>query len=231
MTTATEILEALGAILGASIARFGIAMVVGLALVVPALLIALARKAWADRRARDEKADGLAYRRGAWYAPNHTWLATRGPGELKVGLDDLARRILPSATAVELPRPGLRFRRGDPIAVVSAGKHTVHVAAPVDGTVVDVNSRVKRDPALVRRDPYGGGWLFSIAPVDAEYVKLPQGNEAVSWLRSEKVRLTRFVEDELGFAAADGGEAPPAAPATLGEEGWRKVVFSFLHAT
>jgi hypothetical protein len=38
------------------------------------------------------------------------------------------------------------------------------------------------------------------------------------------------VEDELGLAAADGGELVAPAPALLGEHGWRRVVASFLDA-
>ncbi len=48
--------------------------------------------------------------------------------------------------------------------------------------------------------------------------------------RAERRRLSSFVEEELGLAAADGGELVAPGPALLGEEGWRKLVASFLHA-
>ncbi len=230
MQTILSILEAAGTFVVALATRFGVFLATGLLLALPALAAALAWRSLARRRAHLARTDGLSWRRGAYYAPNHTWLAARGPGELSVGLDDLARRILPSATAVELPRPGLTCHRGDPIAVVRAGRHVVHIGAPVDGRVVHVNRRVRRDPELVRREPYGAGWLFTLAPDDAAYMRYPHGGEAETWLRSERMRLSRFVEGELGLAAADGGEVPAPGPATLGEEGWKRVVHAFLHA-
>ncbi len=231
MTSFIEALEALGSFLVGLAGRGALFLVGALALALPALAIALVWRAVEARRARAlAEAGGTRYRRGAYYAPNHTWLAPRSRGELEVGLDDLAQRLLPSATAVDLPRPGMQVHRGDPIAVVHAGGRAVRVCAPVDGTVLRVNPKVRRDPGLVKSEPYGRGWLFSVAPADSGYLKLPQDREADGWLRAERVRLAHLVEQELGVAAADGGELLAPAPSLLGEEGWRRVVQSFMHA-
>jgi glycine cleavage system H protein len=232
MTTLMEILEAVGTFILGTGGRFGLFFVAGLALLVPASAVALVIRAVQARRARRVWRDPgeLAWRRGAYHAPNHTWLAPRRPGELAVGLDDLANRILPSVTAVELPRPGMAVHRGDPIAVLRAGERTIRIGAPVDGTVLRVNGAVRRDPGRVHREPYGSGWLFSMAPADGTYLSFPQDREAGGWLRSERLRLNHFIEAELGMAAADGGTLVEPLPTALGEEGWKKVVFAFLHA-
>jgi glycine cleavage system H lipoate-binding protein len=231
MTGAMEILEAIGAFLVGGAARSGLFVAAAIALAVPALLLALVwRGVNAVRRRAVATADGLEYRRGAFHAPNHTWLAPRGPGELALGIDDVARTLLPSATAVQLLRPGTSFVRGDPIAVVHAGRHQVAIPAPVGGTVVRVNPKVCRDPDLVRREPYGPGWLVAIEPEDGDYMKYPQGAEAKGWLASERDRLGRVMAGELGLAAADGGDLPAPTPGLLGDAGWRKVLLSFLAA-
>ncbi|HTN53986.1 MAG TPA: glycine cleavage system protein H [Anaeromyxobacter sp.] len=231
MTPFIEILEAVGSFVVGTFGRFGLFFLAGLVLVVPAVVIGIVWNAVRARRQHAvEQRGGLAWRRGAYHAPNHTWLAPRHRGELVVGVDDLARRILPSVTAVELPAPGMQVHRGDPVAVLRAGGRTVRLGAPVDGTVLRVNRRVRRDPSLVKQEPYGLGWLFSIAPTDATYMRFPQDAEAEGWLGAEQARLRRFVEGELGLAAADGGELVIPLPSALGEEGWKKVVFAFLHA-
>ena len=231
MTTFMEILEAVGAFIIGLVTRFGAFLVLGLLLLIPAVIVGLGIHLARRRHERAvERGGGLGWRHGAWHAPNHTWLALRAPGELEVGLDDLAQRILPSVTAVELPRPGMEVHRGDPIAVLRAGGRTVQLGAPIDGRIVRVNKRVRRDPGLVKREPYVGGWLFSLAPTDGAYQKLPHDAEAQEWMRVERQRLERFVEDELGLAAADGGTLLVPAPAALGEDGWKKLVFAFLHA-
>jgi glycine cleavage system H lipoate-binding protein len=142
----------------------------------------------------------------------------------------IAQSILPSATALELPAPGMEVHRGDPIAVIRAGRRAIRIGAPVDGTIVGVNGRVRRNPDLVKADPYGRGWLFLIVPRDDGWERLPAGARAEEWVASERRRLARFVEDELGLAAADGGVLIAPAPALLGEEAWKRIVASFLHA-
>jgi glycine cleavage system H lipoate-binding protein len=231
MTTFIEVLEAIGTFLAAMAGRSALFLAGALALTVPALILAIGWRALERRRgANIVEAGGTTLLRGAYYAPNHTWLAPRREGDLVVGLDDLAQRLLPSATCVDLPRAGMHVHKGDPIAVVHAGALAARVTAPVDGIVVSVNRRVRGDPSLVKREPYGAGWLFRIAPEDGGYASLPRNDEADGWLRKERSRLSRLVEAELGLAAADGGELVAPAPALLGEDGWRKVVASFLRS-
>src|SRR5512135_1894767 len=50
------------------------------------------------------RVDGLVWRRGFAYAPGHTWLDRRKAGSVRVGLDDLAQRLLARTTAIRLPR-------------------------------------------------------------------------------------------------------------------------------
>jgi glycine cleavage system H lipoate-binding protein len=225
MTSVIEILEAIGTFLVGTVGRIGIFFVAGLALLAPALLAALAWQA-IDRRRRRGDEMGL----GARVAPTHTWLEPRRDGTLAIGVDEVASAILPSATSVDLPRRGMVVHRGDPIVVVHAGSRTVRIAAPADGVVARVNRRLLRNPSLVKDEPYRGGWLFALAPDGDDWKALPVGLQADTFILSERRRLARFVEEELGLAAADGGVLLAPAPALLGDEGWRKVVAEFLHA-
>lgn len=225
MTTVIEILEALGTFIVGAAGRLGLFFVAGLVLLLPALLVALTWHTLERRRNRRGEL-GLEAR----VAPNHTWLEPRRDGALVVGLDEIAGAILPSATAVELPRPGMVVHRGDPIVVIHAGKRTVRVGAPVDGIVERVNRRLRRSPALVKDEPYRRGWIFEITPDGEGWKKLPAGLKADTFILAERRRLAHFIEEELGLAAADGGELVAPAPALLGEEGWKKVVAAFMHA-
>lgn len=224
MTTAIGVLEALGSFVVGLAGRFGVFFVAALALLVPAFLLALLWRAVERRRAPTEL--GMLAR----VAPNHTWLERMRGGALRVGVDEIAQRILPSATAVELPARGMVVHRGDPIAVVRAGRRTVRIGSPVDGTIAGVNRRVRRNPSLVKTSPYGDGWLFAIVPADTRWRSLPAGVRADTFLIEERRRLARFMEAELGLAAADGGHLVAPAPALLGEDGWKKVVSAFLTA-
>ena len=233
MNAAIQILETIGVFLAGLLARFGLFLAMLAILVVPALLIALVARAVSVRRQRAlglKRVAGLLFRPDAFYAPNHTWLRRRRGDKLELGVDDLAEKLLPSVTAVELPHPGITFERGETIAVLHGGGRAVRILAPVAGTICGVNVSVLRDPGLVKREGYGRGWLVAIAPRDPSFAKLPQGEAAEGWLKRESARWSRFIEDRLGFAAADGGELVAPAPWLVGEENWRALTREFLEA-
>jgi len=37
---------------------------------------------------------------------------------------------------------------------------------PIGGKVVEVNTALQSDPALVNKDPYGAGWMLKIEPTN-----------------------------------------------------------------
>jgi glycine cleavage system H lipoate-binding protein len=234
MTAVIEILQSVGVFLGGVAARVGVFLLMIAIVALPSVAIALAIRAVQGRRERTlriRRVAGVLFRPDLSYAPGHTWLHRRGRGgALELGLDDLAQRLLPSVTAVELPRPGTRVERGQTIATLHGGGRAVEIPAPISGTVAGVNAAVLRDPALVKRDGYGKGWLVAVTPADASWETLPREQEAESFIRRESVRWSRFFEEKLGFAAADGGELVVPAPWVVGEEGWRELQAEFLRA-
>jgi glycine cleavage system H protein len=215
------------------LARFGVFLVMVAVVALPAIAIALAVRAVQTQREkalRLRRVAGVLFRPDLSYAPGHTWLHRRDSGALELGIDDLAQRLLPSVTAVDVPRPGTVVERGQPIATLHGGGRAVTIPAPISGTIAGVNASVLRDPGLVKRDGYRRGWLVAIAPADGAWQALPREQEAESFLRKESARWSRFVEERLGFAAADGGELVAPAPWIIGEEGWKALTLEFLRA-
>lgn len=226
-----EILQSVGVFLAGLVARVGFFVVMLAVLVLPAVGAALILRAVAARRERAlglRRVAGLSFRPDVHYAPGHTWLRRRSGGGLEIGVDDLAERLLPSVTAVELPSPGTVLARGDALAVLHGGGRAVTIPAPVAGTVAGVNAAALRDPGLVKREGYGRGWLAVLTPADESFVELPRGDAAEGWLGRESARWNRFLEQQLGFAAADGGELIAPAPWLVGEAGWKTLVAEFL---
>ena len=131
----------------------------------------------------------LAWRPGVYYAPGHTWVAAEGAGGLRIGLDDLAQRLLPGRPDVTLPQVGARVRRGQAVTTIGADGEQATIVSPVDGTVTAVNHAVRRDPSLLHRDPYVRGWLVRVRPSDFSWESLPREDRARRWLVDEGVRL------------------------------------------
>ncbi len=230
MTAIVDTLTTLGVFLAGLAARLGVVLGIALLLLAPVLLALGAVRAWRSARMWMEgyrSAGRLRFRGGLAYAPGHTWVKEEG-GALRVGLDDLAQRILPWTVAVRLPEAGRTVKEGEPVATLSCGDREVQVAAPATGRVVRVNADVLREPTLAKSENYGGGWLFAIEPEGGQWRALPSGEKARAWLRAEGDRLERFYEDQLGLAAADGGELVAAPDTLLDDAQWKALSRSFL---
>lgn len=230
MTALMNGFEVVAVVVAGLLVRLGVALVFALAFAVPILLVL---KAWSSLKARlnpnpeNEWAGDVRFRPEALYAPTHAWLAATWR-DLRVGLDDLARRIVGVPTDVTLPPPGTRLRAGDPaVTLVAAGRIAV-LPAPVAGTVTAINDALLRAPSLLTREPYGRGWLYRIRPDGDRTPALPTGEAARAWLRTESVRYERALEHELGYAAADGGHPERPLEAALDDQQWRRIAEVFL---
>ncbi len=206
------------------------------ALAILAVVLAAIFKGWEGVRGLLARASGvmragtLTWRRGFYYSPGHTWLESMRDGSVRVGLDDLAQKILPGARVLQFAAVGGVLRKGDPLAKLAVGDHCLTIGAPADGRVVAVNERLGDNPSLLHLDPYRRGWLAALAPSAREFESFPTGAGAQAWIHREDHRLNAFLEAELGIAAADGGEwiVPPAT--MLSETQFKALAREFLES-
>lgn len=161
-----------------------------------------------------------------FFHPGHTW-AHRGADEVvEVGTDAFAPRFLGHLAQVLLPRPGTRYRQGDPaFAFVSAGGRELAMAMPVDGEVVEVNRRLLSEPDLVERAPYAAGWVLRIRPeqLAVNLQNLMPASTARDWLDAIRSRLTTRFAPALGLVATDGGEWAEVFGDQLDESTWESL--------
>lgn len=233
MTHLAQVVEAATVLVAGLLVRLVLVLLV-LALIAGAVLLALA--AWRRINATYDWARGLRdaggvrWRSGLLYAPGHVWLRPRRGGRLTLGIDDLAQRILAGHPRIELPRPGRSVRVGEPIVEIAVDGRTVEIGAPNAGTVLAVNPRLGLHPELIHSDPYGHGWLVRMQASGKPQASLLSHEASRRWLASETRRFERYVEWQLGFATADGGEPflPPAR--MLEDRHWRYLVETFLAA-
>lgn len=224
------ILQAIGTFAAGLAARLGFVFLAMVLILIPALLVLAGMRGveWARRKAQGlQLTGGLRFRPGLLYAHGHTWVRPE-KGQARVGIDDLAQRILPWAVSVRLPKPGTSLRAGEPAAVISAGGQQAVIAAPLDGTVTAVNGDVVLAPALVKSDNYARGWLFAMQPASARLEGLCAGDQAKEWLGSEGHRLHQWLEGRLGMGAADGGEIVDPVASHLAPEDWKALTETFL---
>ena len=97
------------------------------------------------------------------YTEDHEYLRPAGePGVVYIGVTDYAQGELGDIVFVELPKAGATFSRHDVFGTIEAVKAVSELFAPVGGEVLEVNSRLDAEPALVNNDPYGDGWMIKV---------------------------------------------------------------------
>ena len=97
------------------------------------------------------------------YTEDHEYLKPAGePGVVYIGVTDYAQGELGDIVFVELPKVGAKFSRHDVFGTIEAVKAVSELFAPVGGEVLEVNTRLDGEPALVNSDPYGDGWMIKL---------------------------------------------------------------------
>jgi len=233
MTTLLQLAEGVATLAGGLVVRLLVSLLFLAAIAVPILLAFEVWTRLAPLRARllgPSLVAGMPWREDLYYAPGHTWLKRGWRRRVKVGVDGLVQRLVPDVCRVDLPPVGVRVHRGEVTARIRCGERDAAIVSAVDGTVARVNESLAADPALVARDPYGGGWLYAVEPSGRDYLRLPYGEAAREWFRTEAARFDRMLEHDLGLAAADGGALVGPAPQLMDGERWRALTVRFLSA-
>lgn len=97
------------------------------------------------------------------YTEEHEYVKKTGDaGVYQIGITDYAQGELGDIVYVELPSVGDKFSRNEVFGTVEAVKAVSDLYSPVTGEVVEVNSALSDNPALVNNDPYGEGWILKV---------------------------------------------------------------------
>lgn len=102
---------------------------------------------------------------GLLYSKEHEWVKLEGE-TATVGITDYAQHSLGDIVYVELPRVGAALAQFGNIGVVESVKAVSDIFTPIGGEVVEINTALEDDPALLNREPFGAGWLFKLKVAD-----------------------------------------------------------------
>lgn len=168
---------------------------------------------------------------GTFVAPGHTWLALEhGGDQVLVGADPIATGVLGEIDAVELKAAGVTIKKGDVIATIKRGARTIELHSAVAGVIESVNARTDREPDVLRRDPFGDGWLYRLRADDlaAQLRDSHIGEDAALYLSRELGRLRDAVAkvsgaQGVGATLADGGPIAEGAMVPVDDASFNKV--------
>lgn len=99
------------------------------------------------------------------YARSDEWVKTDGD-VVTIGITDYAQHELGEIVYLELPEVGLSLAPGAPFGVVESVKAVAELVSPVGGEVIEVNSELPDNPAVINESPYENGWMIKIKTAD-----------------------------------------------------------------
>lgn len=164
------------------------------------------------------------------YHPGHTWTLQERRSQQRIGMDEFAAALAGKIEKIELPRKGQWIRQGQKIASVYRKGQKTELVSPTEGEVVEVNDEVLKNPALLRQDPYGAGWLASVHVPDEEGMtrNMVPRNMVTSWMRDAVERLYALQPQLAGAVAADGGRPAEDLLAGIPDLNWQDVTADFF---
>ncbi len=93
----------------------------------------------------------------------NVWVRTND-GIATVGINTILAWLGGAFKAVTFREVGAEVERGKSLGSVESLRHFDVVRSPFSGTIVEVNSKLVEDPALLNRDQYGEGWFARVRP-------------------------------------------------------------------
>ena len=167
---------------------------------------------------------------GYYFHNGHAWARIESGGNIRIGLDDFSLKLLGQADAFDLPLMGKELDQGKAGWGLKRKDNNADVLSPIDGVIVEVNSKVRENPLLANREPYSDGWLFMVRTPDVKKTmnKLMTDQNSLAWINEEVSHLENMIEEVAGPLAADGGHLAEDIYGNLPDLGWNNLTKKFL---
>ncbi len=98
--------------------------------------------------------------KGLLYSESHEWVKVEGD-VATIGVSDFAQSEMGDITYVDIPEEGDELSQGEDFGALESVKASSELYSPVSGKVVEVNTALEDDPALVNEDPYTN-WIIKV---------------------------------------------------------------------
>jgi glycine cleavage system H protein len=174
--------------------------------------------------------DGFLVPQSVSYHSGHGWLVRERQNVVRMGADEFAAALVGKIEKIELPKPGQWIRQGQKVISFFRDGQKTEMVSPTEGEVMAINADVLENPALLRQDPYGKGWLLSVHVPDEENTarNLIPRMLVGEWMREAVERLYAHQPALAGAVAADGGRPADDLMAALPGANWKEVTGEFF---
>ncbi len=124
---------------------------------------------------------------GVFISPQHAWAKLEMNGTVRIGPDDLIRKIFDNIDEVELPQAGQVVEKGKPLFSIKYADFSMDIPAPLSGKVTSVNSEHAEHPEWLSIKPFELSWMCGLEPSNLanELPDLKIGHDSVDWYHAE----------------------------------------------
>ena len=151
---------------------------------------------------------------GVFISPQHAWAKVEMNGMIRIGPDDLIRKIFDNIDQVELPQAGQVIEKGKPLFSIKYADFSLDIPSPLSGKITSVNSEHAEHPEWLAIKPFELSWMCSMEPSNLanELPDLKIGHDSVDWYQEEMARYQvladKFIENtaQAGSIETEEGE-------------------------
>lgn len=149
---------------------------------------------------------------GIFISPQHAWAKILSNGTVRVGLDDLVRKIFEKVDHVVLPEKAQEIKKGETLFSLSYGDYSLSIPSPLSGKITSINSEHAEHPEWLAIKPFELSWMCGIEPSNlaGELPQLKIGRDSVDWYQEEIDRFhelaNQFIQDTSELEPDDKGE-------------------------
>ncbi len=177
---------------------------------------------------------------GIYFNKNHTWTHLGASGAAKVGVDDFLQHVIGDLQLSGLKEAGDSINQGELLAEIQQGGKQLKVYSPISGLVLETNTLLAENPAMINEDPYDKGWFYQIKPSNwrKETSSCLLAEKATEWSGRELNRfkdflsmgaMRKFSSDPAMMMLQDGGEIRDHVMSELPGEVWSDFQEEFLN--
>ena len=99
------------------------------------------------------------------YSKDHEWIKIED-GVGTVGITSFAQSELGDIVFIDIDTEGESLEKEEVFGSVEAVKTVSDLFMPVNGKIIEYNSKLDDNPELINSDPYGDGWIVKVLVSD-----------------------------------------------------------------
>jgi len=144
---------------------------------------------------------------GVFISKDHCWAGIGHDGNVNIGVDDFAKKLIGRIDDIEFPNLGMDVKIDQPLFSIKQGRRHITFGSPISGNVSEINMDLEENMDSLELSPYQQNWICKIDAnnLDTELKDLQIGNSAVEFYQEDIEKYQKDIKD-IGISDHDEEE-------------------------